>query len=79
MLGPSEAEPSVREYNLQGEVDHFSKAIDPSGETCVLSPSPVWMHGPCCLPAFSVTGSSGVCSTPLLVLLLLILFTVFPV
>lgn len=26
MLVPSEAEPSVREYNLQGEEDHFSKS-----------------------------------------------------
>lgn len=72
MLGPSEGL-----YSLQGEVDHFSESIDPTGETCILSP-PVWMHGPCCLLAFSVTGSSGVCSTPLLVLLLQNLFIVFP-
>ena len=46
MLGPSEAEPSVREYNLQGELDHFSKSVGPSGETRALSPSPCGCRGP---------------------------------
>ena len=55
----------------------YQSLIDPSGETCILSPSPVWLHEPCFWPAFSLTCFSGVCSTPLLVLLLKILFIVF--